>query len=667
MSDVLFSNKLLSTALSASSSTSSGSESPSLIPRTFFFSGPTSPSALDQIAKQLTQKQVDDSRLSAFNLSSFIQCDGNNLVNAFPTQKHENNISNKDDFDEENYLFRARVCDKHSALGLDSRFETAALFSNFIAIQEACDRLRKALLLNQRKEEIHEEFVSGSARSNVGSSKSVTSTEKEHIFPREVHLVLVSDIDLCFQHLESSVNLENTNQTSSSPRTSPPAALSTASEALATFLSFASCTSCFNPSHPISPAVIIAISARHAKLIPPWLLLPTKPRRFTSFTKAPSSSSYLSFESTEPALVDSQIASYPLDNASISFGKIRADVWFNSSSKSRVHERVNGDAPVASKSSKLGNLVVGYENLREKLHSSVVLPLLDAVSMALRDSSSSNGGIDSEQKLASSSSTSSSSSSLPSSATPLKVSPCRGLLLHGPSGCGKTLLARSLAAEANLALIHVQCPQLLSKYVGDSEAGLREVFRTARAMAPSLLLLDDIDAIAKARSGLEVRLATTTQGEKNEKKTATSSAVFSSSSQPIGSNVVLERLLSTLLNELDGIGLRSSSSSKANLPILVVGTCSESSTLDAALLRSGRLELHVLVHSPGLSDRIAILQASAQKIKLSFNANEYLTEFAKELSGRSCAQVSKLLSEASKLAIEKEEPEVNIEYLKRVI
>jgi transitional endoplasmic reticulum ATPase len=370
--------------------------------------------------------------------------------------------------------------------------------------------------------------------------------------------------------------------------------------------------------------------------------------------------SYLSFESTEPALVDSQSSSYSLDNESISLGKIRADVWFNSSFKSRVQERVNGDAPVASKSSKLGDLVVGYENLREKLHSSVVLPLLDAVSMALRDSSSSNGGIDSEQKLASSS-TSSSSSSLPSSATPLKVSPCRGLLLHGPSGCGKTLLARSLAAEANLALIHVQCPQLLSKYVGDSEAGLREVFRTARAMAPSLLLLDDIDAIAKARSGLEVRLATTTQGEKNEKKTATSSAVFSLSSQPSGSNAVLERLLSTLLNELDGIGLRSSSLSKANLPILVVGTCSESSTLDAALLRSGRLELHVLVHSPGLSDRIAILQASAQKVKLSFNANEYLTEFAKELSGRSCAQVSKILSEAS------EKPEVNIEYLKRVI
>jgi hypothetical protein len=665
MSDVLFSNTLLSTALSASSSTSSSSESPSLIPRTFFFSGPTSPSALDQIAKQLTQKQDDDSRLSAFNLSSFIQCDGNNLVNAFPTQKHENDSINKGDFDEENYPFRARVCDKHSALGLDSRFETAALFSNFIAIQEACDSLRKALLLNQHKEEIQAEFVSGLARSNVCSSQSVTSNEKEHIFPREVHFVLVSDIDLCFQHLESSVNLENTNQTSSSPRTSPPAALSTASEALATFLSFASCTGCFNPSLSISPAVIIAISARHAKLIPPWLLLPTKPRRFTSFTKAPSSSSCLSFESTEPALVDSQSSSYSLDNESISLGKIRADVWFNSSSKSRVQERVNGDAPVASKSSKLGDLVVGYENLREKLHSSVVIPLLDAVSMALRDSSSSNGGIDSEQKLASSS-TSSSSSSLPSSATPLKVSPCRGLLLHGPSGCGKTLLARSLAVEANLALIHVQCPQLLSKYVGDSEAGLREVFRTARAMAPSLLLLDDIDAIAKARSGLEVRLATTTQGEKYEKKTATSSAVFSSS-QPNGSNAVLERLLSTLLNELDGIGLRSSSSSKANLPILVVGTCSESSTLDAALLRSGRLELHVLVHSPGLSDRIAILQASAQKVKLSFNANEYLTEFAKELSGRSCAQISKILSEASKLAIEKDEPEVNIEYLKRVI
>jgi transitional endoplasmic reticulum ATPase len=227
-----------------------------------------------------------------------------------------------------------------------------------------------------------------------------------------------------------------------------------------------------------------------------------------------------------------------------------------------------------------------------------------------------------------------------------------------------------LAKEANLTLIHVQCPQLLSKFVGDSEAGLRDVFRTARAMAPSLLLLDDIDSIARARSGLEVRLAAASSSEEGNTINSMNTIATSHSS---GSNAVLERLLSTLLNELDGIGLRASSSSSSSsmhhLPILVVGTCAASSTLDAALLRSGRLELHVFVHSPEPSDRLAILKASARKVKLSSSACEYLEELSRsdQLYKWSAAKISTIIKEAANFSIQDDTQELKIEYLKRVI
>ena len=81
--------------------------------------------------------------------------------------------------------------------------------------------------------------------------------------------------------------------------------------------------------------------------------------------------------------------------------------------------------------------------------------------------------------------------------------PPSGVLLYGPPGCGKTCLARAIASSAGCSFLHVSCPKLLSPYLGDSEAAIRRVFACARASAPCVLLLDDIDAIAGARgSGL---------------------------------------------------------------------------------------------------------------------------------------------------------------------
>ena len=674
MSGEVFSNKLISTALLASSSVSSSSflssDRPSLIPRTFLFSNPSSPSALEQIATIVINHQNDPS-LSLLTISSFIQCDGNSLLSMHPTQDDLDKNSKIDEFEEDNQLSRACVCKEHSSIGLDSRFETASLFSNFAPIQRACDSLRRALLEQQHKMDIQAEFVSTgtSSSDSFDTSLSMVESVKEeeeaiNAHRRRVHLLLISDIDLCFQHMESSFNLRTSNQTlslyntsSSTPSPLPP--IETASEALATLLSFASCKKCFNPSSATSPLVMIAISARHAKLVPPWLHLPRTPRR-TTFS---SFSNLLSYDTTEPALIDVQSASL-FDDISISLKTSRVDVWFSGSSSNDLVSKTDEDEDnipslVREDSQRLIGNVVGYENLREKLHSSVVRPLVDAISKAsLYTSMVNHKDKDSNQ----------SPTSCPSS---IRVSPCRGLLLHGPSGCGKTLLARSLAKEANLTLIHVQCPQLLSKFVGDSEAGLRDVFRTARAMAPSLLLLDDIDSIARARSGLEVRLASTNSSEEGNTINSMNTIATSHSS---GSNAVLERLLSTLLNELDGIGLRTSSSSSSSssmhhFPILVVGTCAASSTLDAALLRSGRLELHVFVHSPEPSDRLAILKESARKVKLSSSACDYLEELSRseKLNEWSAAKISTIIKEAANFCIQDDTQEFKIEYLKRVV
>src|SRR5208337_2767227 len=85
----------------------------------------------------------------------------------------------------------------------------------------------------------------------------------------------------------------------------------------------------------------------------------------------------------------------------------------------------------------------------------------------------------------------------------LHVRPPKGLLLSGPPGCGKTLLAKALATEAGVNFISVKGPELMSKYVGESERALRDVFRKARQAAPTIIFFDEIDALVPARgSGL---------------------------------------------------------------------------------------------------------------------------------------------------------------------
>lgn len=144
-----------------------------------------------------------------------------------------------------------------------------------------------------------------------------------------------------------------------------------------------------------------------------------------------------------------------------------------------------------------------------------------------------------------------------------------GVLLHGPTGCGKTALMGALASLEGVRLLHVRGPELLSKYVGASEAAVRSVFAAARLARPCVVAFDEIDALAPRR------------GQDN--------------------TGVTDRVVNQLLTEIDGTGEREG--------IFVVATSSRRDLIDPALLRSGRIERHVEIALPGAEERRLILQA----------------------------------------------------------
>lgn len=164
------------------------------------------------------------------------------------------------------------------------------------------------------------------------------------------------------------------------------------------------------------------------------------------------------------------------------------------------------------------------------------------------------------------------------------VEPPKGILLAGPPGCGKTLLARALATETRLNFISVKGPALLSKFVGESEREVREVFRKARQTAPCILFFDEIDALLPVRSG-----------------------AFAESQ-------VSERVLAQFLTELDGI--------EELKGVLVLGATNRLDRLDPAAIRAGRFDAILEVPLPDATARREILsihlarRPAAQDLKL---------------------------------------------------
>ena len=163
----------------------------------------------------------------------------------------------------------------------------------------------------------------------------------------------------------------------------------------------------------------------------------------------------------------------------------------------------------------------------------------------------------------------------------LKHTLTKGILLHGPSGTGKTLLAKAVATESEANFISVKGPELISKWVGESERGMREIFRRARQAAPCVVFFDEIDSIALTRGGIG---GTDGGGGYGSGSSSSSS----------------DRMLSQLLTEMDGI--------QELQGVVVIAATNRVDMIDAALLRPGRFDKIIFVPNPDMNTREKILQ-----------------------------------------------------------
>jgi transitional endoplasmic reticulum ATPase len=160
------------------------------------------------------------------------------------------------------------------------------------------------------------------------------------------------------------------------------------------------------------------------------------------------------------------------------------------------------------------------------------------------------------------------------------IKPPRGVLLYGPPGCGKTLLARAVATESGSNMILVRGPEILSKWIGESEKAIREIFRKAKTSAPCVIIFDEMDSLARTKSGEEAGIGQT--------------------------------ILSQLLTEMEESG---------SARVVVIGITNRPDLLDHSLLRPGRLEPILFVQQPDEKGRLEIIRILTEKMPLSNDVN----------------------------------------------
>jgi len=191
------------------------------------------------------------------------------------------------------------------------------------------------------------------------------------------------------------------------------------------------------------------------------------------------------------------------------------------------------------------------------------------------------------------------------------ATPPKGILLYGPPGTGKTLMAKAAANESEANFISIKGPELLSKWVGESEKGVREIFRKARQAAPCIIFFDEIDAIAPTRGG------------------------------GFGDSHVTERVISQMLTELDGLEVLTN--------VVVIAATNRPDIIDAALLRPGRFDRLLYVPPPDYESRKQIILIHTKKKPLGNDVN--VDNLAKKMDGYTGADIAAVASAAVMLGL----------------
>lgn len=212
----------------------------------------------------------------------------------------------------------------------------------------------------------------------------------------------------------------------------------------------------------------------------------------------------------------------------------------------------------------------------------------------------------------------------PSMFTKHGVSPPHGILLYGPPGTGKTLLAKAVATESQANFIAIRGPELLSKWVGESEKAVREVFRKAKQASPSIIFLDELDAIAPRRGAYS------------------------------GGSHVMEGVVNQILSLIDGL--------ESLQDVVVLAASNRPDMIDPALLRPGRFDRLLLVPSPDVEGREKILKIHTKEMRLADDVD--LKKLAEELEGYVGADIAAICRESVMLALREnlEIDEISMKY-----
>ncbi|CAG8495699.1 7583_t:CDS:10 [Diversispora eburnea] len=190
------------------------------------------------------------------------------------------------------------------------------------------------------------------------------------------------------------------------------------------------------------------------------------------------------------------------------------------------------------------------------------------------------------------------------------ISPPRGILIYGPSGVGKTMLCRAIAAETGLNFMFVECSQIRSKIVGESEKNISKIFSQAKSNSPCILFIDQVYILTPARGG--TNNMTTTENTS-------------------------ERIVTSLLIEPE-------------VDVLVISTTNRPEVLDPALLRPGRLDQHIYIPSPDSKQRNSILKGKFKKMPIILSEQQ-LSSMVQVTEGFSGADLDNLCREAALISI----------------